>query len=325
MYIFNYIFIPLIICAVCLIITEKITKGRCGRTEYAIIMIIVNVFQISISYYPLLMHKDIWLAPFVLLALFCINIHFSTKRYNDAVIEKSDKYLVYFSPVSTSILFVGHFALFLSFFILNEPRVLYLLLLIAVYIIPMVALCFKENDISIKNTDVPVKYRSVLSELYLDKNVNLVIINDDFISINNTEYSIRYYQNKRIITSNRYFDSENILAKYLIEKGLQRLGFHYKNVYFELTDEIYSNMIAEIKNMENVILIEYPFLIINNVNIFIRKNGMKYSIVFLKQDKEKLINEINNLKKISKERENEEYVCYEGIKRKEIIWWIKQY
>ena len=314
---------PLTICIVCFIITEKITKGRCGQTGYAVIIIVVSVLQIAVSYYyPVLEYKNIYLVPFVLLALFCVNVHFSTKRYNDAVTDKYEKYLVYLSPVSTSILFLGYLVTHFESYI-NEPRIIFLLLLIGANVIPVTILCLKKSDIDIKNNDVPINYRSVLNELYLDKIVNLISINDDSICINNFEYSIKHYQNRHIIASNKYIDNENLLAKFLKEKDIQKFGSHYKNMYFELTDDEYSSMIAEIKNMKNVIFIDYPFLVINNVNIFIRKYGTKYSVILLKPDKEKLNNEIIELEKISKKRENEKYVCYENIKKENIVLWMK--
>ena len=290
-------------------------------------MIIVILFQISISYYPVLGYRNIYLSPFILLLLFCINIHFSTKRYNDAVvvIEEGDNFLIYYSPVLNSILFLIHFILLGGFWRMHEPQILYLILLILANIIPITILCFKESDIKIKNGDIPINYINFLSELYLDKIVNIININDDYIYINNFEYSVKHYQNRHIITAYRNIDNEVLLTKYFKEKGINRLSFHYKYVYFELTDEEYFNMIADIKTFENVIYIDHPFMVINNVNIFIRNNGIKYSVVLLKSDREKLNNETDKLKNISKEKENEEYVGYEKIKKKDIISWIKNF
>ena len=155
--------------------------------------------------------------------------------------------------------------------------------------------------------------------------MNIINIDDNYIYINNFEYSIQHYQKRHVITAYRDIDNEHLLTKYFKEKGIHRLGFHYRNAYFELTDEEYADMITEIQTMENVIFIDYPFLVINNVNIFIRKNGIKYSVVLLKSDREQLNNEINKLKNISKETENEEYVCYAGLKREDITGWIKRY
>jgi hypothetical protein len=101
------------------------------------------------------------------------------------------------------------------------------------------------------------------------------------------------------------------------------LGFHYRNKYFELTDEEYDNMITEIKNMENVIFINNPYILIDEIKIFIRSDVKYYSVILLKTDKEKLNDEINLLKNISKEIENEKYICYKRITKKNIIQWIK--
>jgi hypothetical protein len=323
-YLLYFFLLPLTICIACLIFTEKITKGRCGQIEYAVIMLIVGILQVSISYCPNIYWRNLYLSPFALLLLLCINIHFSAKRYNDMVVDEYEyiKYLIYSSPVSTAISVLGYFILYLRFYRMDEPRIPYLVLLIAVNIIPITALCFRESEINIKQSDIPVNYRTFLRELYADNMVNLININDDYIYINNFEYSVKHYQDRYVITAYRDIDNEHLLTKYFKEKGIHQQGFHYKNAYFELTDEEYGNMIAEIKTLKNVIFIKYPFLVINNVNIFIRNNGIKYSVVLLKADKEKLSNEVNKLKRVSKERENERYVCYEGLKKKEIIWWM---
>jgi hypothetical protein len=83
-------------------------------------------------------------------------------------------------------------------------------------------------------------------------------------------------------------------------------------------------MIADIKNMKDVIFINYPFLVINNVNIYIRNDGKKCSMVFLKEDKEKLYYENNLLKNISKKAENDKYICYSKIKKEDIILWVQK-
>ena len=321
-----YFVIPFIICIACLIFTERITKGRCGQIEYAIIMLVVGVLQVSISYYPKISWRNLYLAPFALLLLLCINIHFSAKRYNDAVIDGdgTNRSLIYISPVSNAILVLGFFILFWGYFIIDEPRIPYLVLLISLNIIPIAVLCSKEHDINIKHGDIPVNYRNFLRELYADKMVNLINIDVNYIHINDFEYAVKHYQNKYIITAYRDIDREHLLTKYLKEKGIHQLGFHYRNAYFELTGEEYVKMIAEIKTFENVMVINYPFIVINDVNIFIRNNGIRYGVVLLKEDREKLSNEMRKLKSISKERENERYVCYEGLKKEEIIGWIKK-
>jgi hypothetical protein len=283
-------------------------------------MIIVSALQIAIAYYPEIYYHNFYLAPFVLLLLFCINIHFSTKRYNDMVVDEDEyvKYLIYIAPAATAIIFLGYSILTFERYdeSYDKSRMPYLIALILANIIPIVALWSRESNINIKNGDVPVNYRNFFRELYEDKIVNIINISDDYMYINNFEYAIQHHQNRHVITAYRDIDNEHLLAKYFKEKGIHRLGFHYRNAYFELTDEEYSHMIAEIKAMKNVMLIDYPFIVINNVKVFIRSNGIKYSIVLLKENKEKL-------KIISKERENEEYVCYAGLKREDIIGWVK--
>jgi hypothetical protein len=281
-------------------------------------MIIVSVLQISVAYYPEIYYHNFYLAPFVLLLLFCVNIHFSAKRYNDMVVDEDEyvKYLIYIAPVATAIIFLGYAILHLESYRINEPRISYLAALILANIIPLAALCFRESDINIKNGDVPVNYIKFLRKLYEDNIVNIININDNYLYINNFEYSIQHYQNRHVITAYRDIDNEHLLTKYFKDKGIRQLGFHYRTAYFELTDEEYGNMIAAIKAMKNVIFIDYPFIVINDVKIFIRNNGIKYSIVLLKEDKGKL-------KSIPKKIENEKYVCYAGLKREDIIGWVK--
>ena len=143
------------VCIVCLIITSKITRGRCGRIGYAITMIIVGILQISVAYYPNIYYHNFYLSPFVLLLLLCINIHVSAKRYNDMVVDEDEyiKYLIYISPVSTAIIFLGHLILTFESYgeSYDKSRMPYLIALILANIIPLAALCFRESDINKKN------------------------------------------------------------------------------------------------------------------------------------------------------------------------------
>jgi uncharacterized membrane protein YhaH (DUF805 family) len=325
-YLLYYVVLPLVICIACLIFTERITKGRCGQAEYAVVMLAVGAAQIYVSYYPNISWRNIYAAPLVLLLLLCVNIHFSAKRYNDAVIDEDEtnRSLIYIAPVSNALLVVGYYMLFWGFYRMDEPRIPYLILLITLNSIPIAVLWFKEHDITIKQSDVPVNYQSFLRELYAGKTVYLISIDDDYIHINDFEYAVKHYHDGYVITAYRDIDREHLLTKYLKDRGIHRLGFHYPNAYFELTDEEYVTMVAEIKTFENVMVINYPFIVINDVPVFIRNNGMKYGVVLLKEDREKLSNEIRKLKRVSKERENERYVSYEGLTKKEIIGWLKK-
>jgi hypothetical protein len=83
-------------------------------------------------------------------------------------------------------------------------------------------------------------------------------------------------------------------------------------------------MINDLKNRKDVIFVNYPYIVVNNVNIYIRNDGIKYSVVFFKDDKENLYYENNMLKNISKKAENDKYICYSEIKKKDIILWIQK-
>jgi uncharacterized membrane protein YhaH (DUF805 family) len=110
-----------------LIITQKITKGRCGQIEYAIIIIIVSIFQVAFLYNPLIIPYTpaSSLLYFILLFLLCINIHISTRRFNDTSMDKKEKYLVYFSPVSNAVIFLLNFFVFYGVYRLGELRIGY--------------------------------------------------------------------------------------------------------------------------------------------------------------------------------------------------------
>ena len=324
------------ICMVALTITKKITKGRCGQIEYAIIIIVVCAFQVIISYKPGIIDDTILyltgqyyytrIPPdqYILLLLFCINIHVSTKRFNDAITNANDRYLVYISPLLNTVIYVGYYICFGGFYQLNEPRIPFLVLLILANIIPAVTLFSKESDIDIKSTDIPVNYKNFFSELYIDKNISVVSISDKYIYINNFIYSVSHYYDKHVITSYRDIGSEHLLTKYFMEKGIHRLVLHYKNVYYELTDKEYRDMIAAIKALDDVIYIDYPFVVVNNVNVFIRRYETRYCVVLSVSDKENFINESNMLKRISKKTENKQYICYHWIKKDDILRWIQK-
>jgi len=308
------------------ILIKKITKGRHGKSEYLIVIIIISIFQILISYMPYFFSLYLFnypLQPYILLLFFCLNIHISVKRVNDSVISENDKYFVYFTPVSTFILYMGRY--FLTFFIpfnFYEPGPIYLILLILLNIIPVINLYFKEYDIDIKNTDIPINYKRKFYNLYKDK--FLIEIKDDYIYVNDFQFSLKHDTNTYKITSYKDIDNENLLVKYFKEKGIRMLCFHYKNFYYELTDEEYNTMIADVKTMRNVIYIDYPYIVINNKSIYIRNDGLKYSVVLLKEDQEELRSVIYFIKNISQRIDNKEYICYKGIKKDDIIEWVKK-
>jgi len=254
---------------------------------------------------------------------FCVNIYVSTKRLNDAVDDENKNYLLYFSPIPTVIIYLGYYLFCgLAEYYTKKPRFGFLSFLVLANIIPIINLYLKDYDINIKKTDVPVNYLDLFRKLY--KEINFIEINKDSIHINNFRFSLRHYQNKHSIIAFREIDNENLLYKYFKEKGIERLGFHYHNKYFELTDEEYNNMITAIKNMKNVVFVNYPHIIINDVNVYIRNDGLECSVLLLKEGNEKLYNEISLLKNISKKAENETYICYSDIKKKDIIEWVQK-
>jgi hypothetical protein len=83
-------------------------------------------------------------------------------------------------------------------------------------------------------------------------------------------------------------------------------------------------MINDLKNRKDVIFVNYPYIVVNNVNIYIRNDGIKYSVVFFKDDQERIYYENNMLKNISKKAGNDKYICYSEIKKKDIILWIQK-
>jgi uncharacterized membrane protein YhaH (DUF805 family) len=303
------------------IFINKRTKGRYGEKEYLIIITIISIFQILISYkseFIYLTFIYIALQPFILLSLFCVNIYISTKRVNDAVISEIDKYFVYLSPVSNLILYM---ICLLTGFIFIESKPIYLVLLILFNIMPIVNLYSKEYDINIKNTDIPIDYRRMFNKIYTD--LFLFEIKDNYIFVNDFRFSVKHNTNTYTITSYKDVENDNLLIKYLSEKGIRRLCFHYMYFYYELTDEEYNTMIADIKAMKNVIYIDYPYIAVNNKKIYIRNDGLKYSVLLQKGAQEEQIYATYLLNNISKRIENEEYICYKEIKKNDIIEWIK--
>jgi len=325
----RFFIIPLGILAAVFILIKRLTKGRYGKTEYLIKIFIVSILQVFFSYKPEFYYfyfrfRYFYLLEYVLYIIFFINIYVSTKKLNDAVNDGNNNYLLYFSPIANLIIYLGYY-LFMGLaerYVFNEQRPGFLSALILANIIPIITLYLKDYDINIKRTDVPVKYRDIFGNF--DKDYFLIEINNDCIYTGNFRFSVRHSQNKHSIISFKDIDNENILIKYLMEKGIERLGFHYHNKYFELTDEEYNDMISGIKNMKNVIFINYPYMVIKDVNIYIRNDGVRCAVVLKKKENEKLYNEVYLLKNISKKAENEEYICYSEIRKKDIIWWIQK-
>jgi hypothetical protein len=248
----------------------------------------------------------------------------STKRFNDAEIDKNGWILLYLSPVSTLILFFVHFYLFFGFYRIHEPRFFYLSLLVLMNIIPILNLAPKKSRIDIKDEDVPIDYIDLFGRLYLDNNINIVKIDKHYIYINNFQFSVKYFQYKYIVTSYRDIANEHFFTKFIMENGISKLGFHYMNTYYEFSNEEYNNMIEKIKTLKNVIYIKHPFMVINDTNVLLRKDGAQYGVALLKSDRKYLISVINLLEVIAEKTENENYVYYKGIKKEKLIWWVKQ-
>ena len=321
----TYVLSPLVVCITLLISVNKLTKTRCGQIKYTIIIIIVSACQVVIAYYPFFPFlSDTLKIIFLLFFLFCINMHVSTKRFNDAETDKNDWILLYLAPVATLILFFVHFYLFFGVDRIDQPRTFYLSFLIVMNVIPIFKFAPKKSSINIKDTDVPVDYIDIFGKLYLDNDINIIKIDTHYIYINDFQFSIKQFQNKYIITSYRDIDNEHFFTKFIMENGIRKLGFHYMNTYYEFTDKEYDNLIAKIKALKNVIYIKHPYMVINNVNVMLRKDGTRYGVVLLKSDRKYVIAEINLLEVISEKTENEEYVYYKGIKKEDLIWWVKQ-
>jgi hypothetical protein len=252
-------------------------------------------------------------------------MHITTKRFNDAAeTAKNDWILLYLAPVSTLILFFMHFYLFYGGYRLDQPRIFYLSLLILANIIPIFNLAPKKSRVDIKDGDVPVDYIDIFGKLYLDNNINIIKIDTHYIYINDFQFSLKHFRNKYVITSYRDIDNEHFFTKFVMESGIRKLGFHYMNTYYEFTGEEFINMFEKIEKLKNVIYIKHPFMVINNVNVMVRKDGAQYGVAFLKSDREYLINVINLLEVIAEKTENTNYVYYKGIKKEGLIWWVKQ-
>jgi hypothetical protein len=191
-------------------------------------------------------------------------------------------------------------------------------------IIPIFNLAPKKSRIDIKDEDVPVDYIDIFGRLYLDNNINIIKIDKHYIYINNFQFSIKHFRNKYIITSYRDIDNEHFFTKFIMEKGIRKLGFHYMNTYYEFTTEEFNSLIEKIKILKNVIYIKHPFMVINNVNVIVRKDGAHYGVALLKSDRKYLISVINLLEVIAEKTENENYVYYKSIKKENLIWWVKQ-
>jgi hypothetical protein len=238
--------------------------------------------------------------------------------------DKADVFMVYLSSMSTLVLYLVHYIIFLGAYRLSEPRVFYLTCLILMNIIPILNLATKKSDINIRFGEVPADYIDIFGKLYMDSDINIIKIDTHYVYINDFQFSFKHDKNKYVITSYRDTDNEHFFTKYIMHNGIQKLGFHYMNTYYEFTEEEYNNTIAKIKNLKNVIYINHPFMVINNINVLVREDGTQYSVVLLKSDRDKFYNEINLLDKISEKEESNQYVCYKGIEKKNLIWWVKQ-
>lgn len=266
------------------IIFNKIDSGRCFRFEYIIKTIIIYLL-IIVLFLIIFVQIILDFQYFVVLCFIAILV------------------LVFFHMKYTIQRFYDLNLSGWYIWILNMP-------IISIFV--SFYLYFKKGSAEINIYDKAIDYK----KLFKDK--HLIDIYDNMFFIDNIEYRYEQYLGKYTINISSYED-ENFFTKYLINKYPVKQTHISKAI--EITKEEYFEMI----NNLNLIIIKKSFYInIKELEIFIRKEDFKYSIILRKDNK--ITNEILEKYNIpGLFLEDEVYFYYRKIKKDDLLVWIKNF
>jgi hypothetical protein len=182
--------------------------------------------------------------------------------------------------------------------------------LYSLYVI--VSLCFKEGDIGINEYDEPIKYKKLL------KNNEFIDIFKDRMFVDNEEFIYELYLDGMTIYLSDYSDKRNILVKYLLEHCGYRQEAHRK--IFEMKSDKFAEIVKE---LNLITLRESFYIVLKNIEIFIRKEDYKYTVIMISDDTKKIPNDIKALEAGSEKTRNETYLCYKKIEKDALLRWLK--
>ena len=169
----------------------------------------------------------------------------------------------------------------------------------------------KKGNREINEYDTAIDYK----KLFKDR--HCINIHDKFFIVDNEAYQYERYLNKYTINISKY-GSETLFSAYLQKN--YRINEININKKIEITDVEFSNLI---KDLDLIIIRNSFYIDLINLEIFIRKEDFKYTIILDKN--------INEVSKESLEAsafpgafyEDNRYIYYSKIDRNDLLMWVK--
>jgi hypothetical protein len=244
------------------------------------------VYILNILYFALVYSKLPFLSLFFILSIpvmFIYSARITLQRYHD--LDMSGWYIFFLSYVPIVSAFVPFF------------------------------LFFKKGDCGINEYDEAINYQ----KLFNDK--HCIDIYDNKFFISNEEYQYERYLNKYKIRISNY-GQENFFTEYLLknypskEEQIHRtVGITHKAI--EISEEEFNNLIKQM----NFIVIKNSFYIeLKEVEIFIRKEDFKYTIILDKNISKDTLDALNFPGLFF---EDEKHIYYKKINKNNLLMWVK--
>jgi hypothetical protein len=173
------------------------------------------------------------------------------------------------------------------------------------------ALFFTKGNCDINEYDKAINYNKLFNDKYC-----IYIYNKIFI-INNEEYQYERYLDKYTIKISKY-KSDNFFTDYLYKNYHVNEEGIYKTV--EITNNEFKNII---NNLSLIVVIDSFYVNINEVQLFIRKEDFKYTIIINKNTNNISYEIIKNHHFPGLFFEDESYIYYKKISKKDLLMWVK--
>jgi hypothetical protein len=172
------------------------------------------------------------------------------------------------------------------------------------------ALFFTKGNREINDYDKAIDYRKLF------KNRHCINIYNNMIIIDNNEYQYERYLSKFTMKISKYV-TENFFTDYLYKNYNVNEDRIYKII--EITSDEFENLIKEL----NLLVINNSFYVnIKDVQLFIRKENFKYTIIINRKNNNISNDMLENLHFPGTPFEDENNIYYGRINKNDLLVWV---
>jgi uncharacterized membrane protein YhaH (DUF805 family) len=173
------------------------------------------------------------------------------------------------------------------------------------------ALFFTKGNYEINDYDKAVNYKKLF------KNKRCINIYDKMFIIDNEEYQYERYLGKYTIKISKY-KTENFFTDYLYKNYQINEDGIYKVI--EITNDEFNNLIKDL----GLIVVNNSFYVnINNLQLFIRKEDLKFTIIINKNSNNISDDTQKNINFPGIFFEDENYIYFNKINKDDLLKWAK--